>query len=306
MTGTKRKKRLKKYMPLYIMMLPGIIYLIINNYIPMGGLILAFKKFNYGLGILGSPFNGLDNFKFLFTGSDTLIALRNTILYNLAFIVLGTILSVAVAVCLSQVGGKRQKKVYQTIILIPYLISIVIVSYMVYGFLSSDRGMFNSLAEQFGGERISWYTEPVYWPFILVIIYLWKNFGYISIIYYTSILGIDPSLYEAASMDGASRWKQIRYITLPALKPVITTMVLLQIGKIFYTDFGLFYQVPMDSGPLLSVTNTIDTYVYRALLVLNDVGRSSAVGFLQSVCGFIVVFVANKIVSKTSPENALF
>ena len=306
-SAPKKKRNYKQYLPLYRMMVPGLAYLIVNNYIPMGGLIIAFKRFNYGKGIWGSPFIGLTNFKFLFTGKDSLLIIRNTMLYNLAFIVLGTVFSVTIAILLNAVTQKRLQKAYQTVILIPYLISIVIVSYMTFAFLSQESGFINNtLTNVLGTEPIGWYATPKYWPFILTLIYLWKSCGYTSIIYYTNIIGIDPALYEAATVDGANGWQKIRYITLPALKSTVITMVLLSVGRIFFSDFGLFYQVPMNSGPLLDVTITIDTYVYRALTTLNDVGRSSAAGFMQSICGFLVVFAANFIVNKIDPDNSLF
>lgn len=294
-------------MPLYLMMMPGMIYLIVNNYMPMSGLILAFKRFNYSLGMWKSPWVGLSNFTYLFTGNDAFQIIRNTICYNLVFIVLGTILAITVAILLNDVTNVKAKKTYQTLILIPYLISIVIVSYIVFAFLSQDSGFVNNtLLKALGKDSISWYTSPRYWPVILTFVYLWKSFGYNSIIYYATIIGIDETYYEAARIDGATRWQQVWYITLQCLKPTIITLTLLSVGRIFYSDFGLFYQVPMDSGPLLNATNTIDTYVYRALLTLNDVGRSSAAGFMQSIMGFIVVFSANLLVNKIDKENALF
>ena len=306
---TKRSKiRWKRYLPLYLMMVPGIIYLLVNNYMPMSGLILAFKRFNYSLGIWQSPWVGLSNFTYLFTGNEALQIIRNTICYNLVFIVLGTILAITVAILLNDVRNVKIKKTYQTLILIPYLISIVIVSYIVFAFLSQDSGFVNNTLLKALGRKdsISWYTSPKYWPVILTFVYLWKSFGYNSIIYYATIIGIDESYFEAARIDGATRWQQVWYITLQCLKPTIITLTLLSIGRVFYSDFGLFYQVPMDSGPLLNATNTIDTYVYRALLTLNDVGRSSAAGFMQSVMGFIVVFSANLLVNKIDKDNALF
>lgn len=303
----RRFHKWKKYLPFYLMMLPGTVYIIINNYIPMGGLMLAFKRFNYSLGMLKSPWVGLSNFSYLFRGDDAWRIMRNTLAYNFVFIILGTILAITVAILLNDVGNTRAKKTYQTLILIPYLISIVIVSYIVFAFLSQDSGFVNNtLLKAIGHEKISWYTSPQYWPVILTIVFLWKNFGYSSIIYYATIIGIDPALYESAAMDGASKLKQVWHITLPGLKATIITLVLLSIGRIFYSDFGLFYQVPMNSGPLLDATSTIDTYVYRALLTLNDVGRSSAAGFLQSVMGFIVVFCANLLVNRIDREKALF
>lgn len=300
-------KSVKRYWPFYVMLAPGIIYLIINNYIPMLGLVIAFKKIDYRLGILKSPWVGFSNFEYLFKTSDAWVITRNTIGYNLIFIALGTLVAITVAILLNEIRGIRKKKAYQTLVLIPYLISTVVVSYLVYAFLSTDSGFINnSILASLGMDRISWYTEKKYWPVILVIVYLWKSFGYNSIIYYATVIGIDGSLYEAAVVDGANRWHKIKDIILPSLKGTIITLTLMSVGRIFYSDFGLFYQVPMNSGPLLDVTNTIDTYAYRGLLQLNDVGRASAAGFYQSMVGFVVVLAANLLVRKIDKENALF
>ena len=300
-------KKFKKFLPLYIMLIPGIAYLICNNYIPLLGLQLAFKKFSYAKGMWDSPWNGFDNFSFLFRGNDAFLMFRNTILYNAAFIVLGTILAITVAIMLNNVRSKKAKKIYQTVILIPYLISIVIVSYIVFGFLSADSGFLNNkLFGLLGIEPISWYVEKKYWPGILTLVHLWKGFGYSSIIYYSTIIGIDPTLYEAAAVDGATRWRQTLHVTLPSLKPTIITLTLMNIGRIMFSDFGLFYQVPMNSGPLMDVTQTIDTYVYRALMVNAQVGKSAASGLVQSILGFILVLTSNMIITKIDRENALF
>lgn len=303
-----RKKRVqtKMTLALFSMMLPGFIYLLINNYIPMAGLTIAFKRFDYSKGIWGSEWCGFDNFTYLFKTQDAVNIIRNTIGYNLVFIILGNVLAVAVAIMLNNLRGQMNKKIYQTVILIPYLISMVVVSYIVFGFLSQENGFLNKLLVSMGGDPISWYTISKYWPFILVIVNLWKGFGYSSILYYATVIGIDSSLYEAATVDGANKWKQIWHVTLPGLKGTIITMVLLNLGRMFYTDFGLFYQVPMRSGLISSVTDTIDVFVYKGLTQLNDVGRASAAGFLQSVLGFVLVLTANYIVRKIDEDNALF
>ncbi len=298
---------MKRYLPFYLMMLPGIIYLIVNNYMPMAGLALAFKKVNYSIGLLASPWCGLENFKYLFSSNDAFIFFRNTILYNLAFVVLGNAAGILVAICLDTIRNKFFKKVSQVIILIPYLLSTVIISYIVFAFLSGNNGFMNmTILPMLGLDPVNWYNEAGCWPVILVVVNLWMMFGYNSILYYSTLIGIDKSYYEAAAVDGAGVWAQIRHITLPALKPTIITLVLLAVGRICYSDFGLFYQVPMNSGLLYSTTQTIDTYVYRGLLELNDIGRSTAAGFLQSILGFICVFTANKVVSKIDKESSLF
>lgn len=293
-------------LPLYVMMLPGLIYLAVNNYLPMFGLTFAFKDINYTTGVWQSPWCGLDNFGYLFRTKDAYVIFRNTVLYNVAFIVLGTVLAIAVAILLSQVRGKMMR-VYQTTILIPYLIAITVVAYLGYAFLSTDTGFINkSILAPLGIEPISFYSNSGYWPAILIFIYLWKNFGYNTILYYATLIGIDDSYYEAAVIDGASTWQQIRHITLPCLKTTIITLTIMAIGRMFYSDFGLFYQVPMSNGLLFDATQTIDTYVFRALIQSNDVGRSSAAGFLQSILGFVLVLGANLVVRKVDKDSALF
>lgn len=302
----KKHAKTKLTLALFSMMLPGLVYLIINNYIPMAGLIIAFKRFDYSKGIWGSPWAGFSNFTYLFKTQDAVNIVRNTIGYNLVFIFLGNAFAVTVAVMLNFLRGTMNKKVYQTVILIPYLISMVVVSYIVFGFLSVENGYLNKLIVALGGKAVSWYTVSKYWPFILTIVHLWKGFGYSSILYYATVIGIDTSLYEAATVDGANRWKQVWHVTLPGLRGTIITMVLMAIGRMFYSDFGLFYQVPMRSGLISSVTDTIDVFVYKGLTQLNDIGRSSAAGFIQSVLGFVLVLTVNFIVRKIDEENALF
>ena len=245
--------------------------------------------------------------KFLFRTNDAFIMIRNTLLYNLVFITLGTVLAVAVAIILNEIRSKKAKQLYQTVILIPYLISMVIVSYLAFAFLSTSNGYINnSLLAAFGAKPIDWYNSPKYWPFILVIVNIWKGLGYNMILYYATICGIDHTLYEAAVVDGANRWQQIWNVTLPGLKSIIIILTLMAMGGIFRSDFGLFYQVPQNSGPLISVTQTIDTYVYRGLMQTNNIGMSSAAGVYQSVVGFILVVTANFIVRKVDNESSLF
>ena len=307
MVKQKSSVQLKKDIPLIFLALPGVIYLIINNYIPMFGLFIAFKDINYAKGIFGSDWCGLDNFKFLFRTNDAFIMVRNTLLYNLAFITIGTFLAVCVAILFSEMGANIFAKLYQAGMVFPNLVSMVIVAYITYAFLNSSSGFINmSLLKALGHEGISWYSKPKYWPFILIIVYIWKSVGYSSIIYIANIAGIDKGIYEAAKIDGAGKFKQITNITIPMLRPTIIIMTLMAVGKIFNSDFGLFYQVPMNSGTLFPTTQTIDTYVYRALMENNDVGMSAAAGFLQSIVGFILVVTANLTVRHLDPENALF
>ena len=302
----KMKRNAKKYLPVYIMLLPGFLYLLINNYIPMTGIIIAFKNVNFAKGILQSDWAGLKNFEYLFKTPDAFRITRNTLLYNITFIAVNLLVGLLLAILLSEIRSKLAIKIYQTAILLPYMISMVIVSYLAYAFLAGDAGLINGFLKSIGLDKISWYTSPGYWPFILVTVNCWKYAGYGTVIYLASILGIDTELYEAASVDGISKLQEIRLITLPLLRPTIITMVLLQIGRIFYSDFGLFYQVPMNSGALLNATNTIDTYVYRGLITLGDIGMSSAACVYQSIVGFILILLANWITKKYSNENALF
>ena len=299
-------KKLKRYVPLYVLAAPGFLYLLINNYLPMGGLVMAFKNINWQKGIWGSDWAGLKNFEYLFKTPDAFNITRNTIVYNVVFIIVNMIVALLYAILLSEIKSKLAVKSYQTIIMLPFMISMVIVSYLAYAFLAGDNGMINGLLAKLGKEPISWYSEPKYWPVILVIINCWKGVGYGTVVYLSSILGIDQELYEAAAVDGIKEMQKIRYITIPLIKPTIITLVLLNVGRIFYSDFGLFYQVPMSSGALINATSTIDTYVYRGLITLGDVGMSSAAGFYQSIVGFVLILVANAITRKFSSENALF
>jgi len=291
-------------MTLDFMLLPGLTYLIINNYIPMFGIIVAFQKVDFSKGVFGGDFVGFENFRYLFQTKDAWIITRNTLLYNFVWIILGMIVGFAVGMCLFEVFSRTLQKVYQTTILLPQLISMIIVAYMVYGFLSNDTGMLNGWL---GEERhINFYAEPKYWPFILTVVHIWKGLGYNAIIYLSSICGIDANLYEAAKIDGASKWQQIIHVTLPQMKSTMVTLFILNCGRIFYSDFGLFYQVPMRAGALLNVTNTIDVYVYKALMVRSNIATASAASAFQAVVGFVLVMTVNAIVRKLDRSNAMF
>lgn len=299
-------RKFRRYIPIYLIMLPGLVYLFINNYMPLPGLIVAFKQYNARKGIYKSDWIGFKNFEYLFTTNDAWVITRNTICYNLAFIVINTILAIFVAILLSEMWGKA-KKVYQSAILLPYLISSVIIGYLVFAFLSVENGFVNNaILPLFGKEGISWYSEPKYWPFILILVNAWKAIGYNCIIYLSTLMGFDRSYYESAQIDGASKMQQIRYITLPMLRPTIIMLTLMAIGRIFYSDFGLFYQVPMNQGALYSTTQTIDTYVYRGLLQLGNISMSAAAGVYQSVVGFVLILAANLVVRKVDTESALW
>ncbi len=299
--------RIKKWLPLYLMMLPGAIYIIVNNYIPMFGIMIAFKQVDFSKGIFASDWIGLKNFEFLFASEDAMIITRNTILYNAAFIVLNLVIGIIFAIFICDVINKRLKKLYQSAILFPFLMSMVIVGYIVFAFFSMQNGIVNkSILPALGQEPIFWYNDPQYWPVILIFVNTWKGVGYGCLIYIAAINGIDPTYYEAAELDGAGKLKQIWHITLPCILPSIITLTLLGVGRIFYSDFGLFYQVPRDSGMLYATTNVIDTYVYRGLMRQGNIGMSSAAGVYQSVVGFLLVLVSNLVVRKISKENALF
>ncbi len=306
-SSSQLKARIVKWLPIYLMMVPGALYLFINNYIPMFGLVIAFKTVNFQTGIWKSPWCGLSNFQFLFQTKDAWVITRNTLLYNLCFIVINTFIGILFAIFICDISWKAGKKVYQSAILFPYLMSWVIISYIVYAIFSMQYGIANkSILPALGMDPIMWYNDTKYWPAILIITNTWQGIGYGCLIYISSINGIEASYFEAAELDGASKLQQIWNITLPEILPSVITLTLLSIGKIFYSNFGLFYQVPRDSGLLYSVTDTIDTYVYRGLMKLGNVGMSSAAGFYQSIVGFILVMLSNLVVKKISPENALF
>ncbi|MCR4855499.1 MAG: ABC transporter permease subunit [Erysipelotrichaceae bacterium] len=299
-----RKEKFKNDFPLYMMMLPGILYLIANNYLPMFGILLAFKRINYAVGILKSPWVGLDNFEYLFKTKDAFIMVRNTLAYNAVWIIMDLVIAVFIALCMNEIAQRKIAKVIQPIICFPSMVSAVILSFLVYAFLSHSYGYLNT--RFFADNPIQWYTTAKYWPLLLTIVHIWQGAGQSSVIYMASIGGIDKGLYESARIDGATKFEQIRYITLPLLKPMITMMLLLSIGRIFNSDFGLFYQVTLNNGMLYETTQTIDTFVYRALMQSNNVGQSSAASVFQAVIGFILVLLSNLLVRKINPENSLF
>lgn len=300
-------KNIIRYRAMLLMAMPGVAYLILNNYLPMFGTVIAFKDVNFAKGIWRSDWVGLKNFDYLFGTSDAFIITRNTLAYNAVFIVVTLICSVSLAILLNEVRKRLMRSFYQSAILLPYFLSAVVIAYLVYSLLSSEYGLLNKVVlPMFDMEPVSWYNETKYWPIFLVLINTWKGVGYYCVIYIAAIVGIDHEYYEAAVIDGASKWQQVRNITLPLLSPVIITMVLLQIGRIFYADFGLFYQVPLDSGTLYPVTNVIDTYVYRGLLQLGDLGMASAAGLYQSIVGFVLVMLSNLVVRKVDRDQALF
>lgn len=298
-------KTFMKNKELLLISLPAMISLFLFAYLPMFGVFIAFKNINYTKGILGSDWVGLKNFEFFFTSQDAFRVTRNTIGYNIVFIAVGTIVALLVAMLLYDVSA-GMVKLFQTVLFLPYFISWVVAGYISYIYLNPSAGIVNQVMELLELGTRNWYSEPDIWPFILLLAYLWKNVGYIAIIFYTSMLSIDKSIYEAASIDGVTKFQRKIHITIPMIKPIIIIMTMLSIGKIMYADFGLFYFIPKNSGLLYAVSDVIDTYVYRSLRVTGELGMSAAAAFYQSIVGCLLVVVTNKILKKISPENAIF
>jgi putative aldouronate transport system permease protein len=308
----KRKRWTKDDTELTVLALPTFAWFVLFSYLPMFGAFIAFKGYRIFAGkgffynLLHSDWVGLKNFDYLIKSNSLLILLRNTIGYNIIFIVLGIALPIAFAIMLSLILNRFCAKLFQTILFFPHFLSWVVVSYFVFAFLSMDKGILNSIIVSLGGTKVQWYSEAKYWPFILVFMQVWKSAGYSTVVYLASITGIDRALYEAAVIDGASKWQQTRYITLPSLKSVAIIMFILSVGRIFYSDFGLFYQVTQRiPGSLYDVASTIDTYVYVALQGSAPVGMTAAATFVQSVSCAITILLANFIVKKIEPESAL-
>ncbi len=294
-----------------LMVLPGVAWLILFFYIPVFGNIVAFKDYHItGEGfidsVMKSKWVGFDNFKFLFSSKDAYIITRNTVLYNLGFIFLGLIVSVGIAIIFSELRSKRVVKVLQTSMLFPYFLSWVIISFFTDAFLNVDKGLVNHILTSLGMKAINFYSELWIWPALLLFLGIWKGFGYSSVMYYATIMGIDPTYYEAATVDGASKWQRIRNITIPQLSSLITVLTILAVGNIFRADFGLFYQIPHNAGALYSVTNVIDVYVYNGLTKSGDIGMTAAAGLYQSVVGLVLVLISNIIARRIDKNAALF
>lgn len=301
-----RIKARKKYtLTLLMLCIPGLICLFLFNYLPMFGIIIAFKDYVPVKGLLRSEWCGLKNFEFFFTSQDAVRTIRNTVLYGVEFLILDLILGVLVAILLYNIKSRVGLKVYHTIILLPRFLSIVIVSFIVYAFLSPANGVVNQLIMTFGGEAVKWYAEAKYWPFIITIVHSWMIIGSGCLYYYAALTGIDSSLFEAADIDGANVFQKMCHIAIPELVPIMVIMTILGIGHLFSGDMGLFYQVPKDQGLLYKTTDIINTFTYRALLS-GDFEKSAAVGLFQSVVGFILVVTTNQIIRKVSPENSMF
>ncbi|HRS22208.1 MAG TPA: ABC transporter permease subunit [Clostridia bacterium] len=310
-TAVKRQKpallkELAKNKVLYLMLLPGLLVLLVNNYLPMFGIVIAFKDYNYAKGFWKSDWVGFNNFEYLFNSKAAFLITRNTILYNVAFIVIAATVAVVLAIIFNELLNRRMSKFYQSVMFLPYFFSWVVISYLVFALLSSDMGFVNKMLIKNGMQPVEWYVDPRFWPLVIILVNTWKWTGYDSIIYLAAIIGFDKSLYEAAAVDGASRFQQITKVMVPMLMPVITVLTLIKVGRIFFTDFGLFFNIPRNSGPLYDVTNVIETYVFRALRQTGDIGMASAAGFYQAVVGFIVVLTANYIVRKIDKDSSLF
>lgn len=307
-----RFSKAKKTLMLLSMVAPGAIWLLLR-YLPMGGIILAFKNYKiypkdptFLNNLIHSKWVGLDNFKFLFTTGDSWVMIRNTLAYNVVFIILGVIIPVAFAIMMSELSKKFVAKTYQTLMFFPYFLSWVVVSYFLNAFIDAQYGLIPMAQRAAGETAVSWYTTPGPWPYIIVFANLWKNVGYSTVLYLAAITGIDQTQYEAAAIDGASKWQQILHVTLPNLRTMIAILFILNVGKIFNADFGLFWNVPMQNGALFSVTQVIDTYIYRVLMNTGNIGQSTAAGLLQNIVGFICIIGANAVVKKIDSDSTLF
>lgn len=299
-------KDVKNNKVLLAMTLPAVIYIIMFSYIPMFGIIIAFKDYNYRSGIFGSKWVGLKNFEFLFKSGDLYVILRNTIGYNIVFILLGIALAVALAVLYDALGKSRLIKLNQTLSILPHFLSIVVIGYFVNSFINTDKGLINQFLTSIGKEQVNWYSEPKYWPYILTFVKMWMTVGWNSVIYFSTIKGFNSDYFEAACVDGATWWQRIRHITLPLLKPTIIVLLIMSIGGIMSSGIDLFYIIPRNSGALYSVTSTVDTYVYNGLLKSSNMGMTSATSVFQSVVGFILVVITNAVVRRVSPEDSMF
>ena len=309
----RRNKWTRDDTELTILALPTTIWYILFCYLPMFGIILSFKDFkivqdsNFLVSLLSSDWVGFENFEYFFGLRDFPMILRNTVCYNLVFIVLDIVLPVGLAIMISNIYSKRMSKVYQTLMFMPHFMSWVVVAYFVYAFLVTDKGLANAFIKLLGGKPINWYFEPDVWPAILIFMHVWKTIGYSMVVYLASITGIDTSLYEAAVLDGASKWQQARYITLPSLQPIIIMMFILAVGRIFSSDFGLFYQVTQGAKqPLTPVVATFDVKIYQMLnSAVTSLGKTSAASMVQAVVGCITILTANAIVRKVDKGSAL-
>lgn len=299
-------KQLYRYREYLLMLLPAVLFFILFNYIPMAGIIIAFKEYSFSGGIFGSPWVGLNNLKFLFLNNDLLLVIRNTVGYNIAFIIVNNVLEIFCAVVLAELGGKYFKKTTQTVLLLPYFISWVVVGGLTYNLFNYEHGFFGNVLNFFNKQPIDFYNTPLYWIPIIILICAWKSVGYGAVVYLATIMGIDTAIYEAAEIDGASAFQRVFHIILPMLVPTMIVMVLLSLGNIFRGDFSMFYQLVGNNSMLWPTTDVIDTFVTRSLLQSNDIGMSSAAGFFQSIFGFATVIIANLCIRFYDKDYSLF
>ena len=301
-----KRRKILRTCQVYSLGIIPIFLLLVFNYIPMFGVIIAFKDYKYNKGIFGSEWVGFDNFKLFVQSNDFTNIAWNTIYLNAIFIVCGMIAAILLAILLYELTSRLNTKIYQTILITPNFLSWVVVAYMAYAILHPMHGTLNQLIGKFGIAPVDWYSKPAAWPFILTVASIWKHVGMDSVIYYASLMGIDSCLFEVARIEGATWWQKVRYVIVPCLTPLITILTILKIGGIFRADFGLFYQLTRDVGALYDVTDVMDTYIYRTMRELGDMGISSAAGLLQSGIGFALVMLTNAIVKKIDPDRALF
>lgn len=299
-------KTAKKHWMLLLMLAPALLYVVIFSYVPMTGIVLAFKNYQYAGGIYGSPWTGLDNFKALLVAGKLGQVTRNTLLYNVAFLFLGVIFEMGSAILLNELFGKWFKKIAQSFMFLPYFISWVVAGAIMYNIFNYERGVFNHVLNMLGAGAFDLYNTPAAWPFVLIFLKIWKQTGYGSVVYLAAITGLDQEMFEASAIDGANAWQKIRYITIPSLIPTMMILVLMGIGNIFRGDFGLFYQTVKSSALLQPVTDVIDTYVFRLLINNSDIGVSAAAGLYQSVLCFVTITICNKLVKKVEPDYALY
>ena len=296
----------KKNKPLFVMILPAVVLTVVMAYLPMSGLILAFKNYRFDLGVFGSDWNGIENFRYLFESGTGWLITKNTIVYNLVNLITSQLLAILIAIFISEINKKFFKKISQSLIFLPYFISWVIVGTFVFAIFNYETGLLNSIIKAFGGDPVNVYDMPGIWPVIIACFNSWKWCGYNSVIYIAAIVGVDAEIYEAASVDGANIFQRIRNITLPSIRATIITMLLLNVGRILRGDFEMFYQIVGQNGQLFNATDVIDTYVFRSLLQNSNLGMSAAASLYQSVLCFVIIIVVNRIVKKVDESNALF
>ncbi len=306
MTVKKKKITSSNKIQLWIMLIIPVTLVFIFSYLPMFGIIIAFKDYRYDLGILGSEWVGLDNFIYFFKTNDFWRITKNTLVMNMGFISMGMIAAIALAILLYEIKSRTAVKIYETIAIMPHFLSWVVVGYIAYAFLQPTNGYVNHVLSAMGLPVVDWYAEPYVWPPLLIFISVWKHVGMDCVLYYATMMGIDASLYEAAAIDGAGKWKQTLHVTIPQLVPVIVILFIMKIGSIFRADFGLFYQVTRDIGGLYETTDVIDTYIYRTMRVIGDMSTSSAMGLLQSIVGFVMVVITNVVTKKIDSSLSLF